>query len=76
YNSYTYITYQAAKTVNSQTLRLDIFNASGTKVQSVKLNTGQAKVLVNTAALKAGIYYYSISDGKNKSGIAKLVVVK
>ena len=74
--TYTFISYQVAKTVNNQTLRLDIFDASGVRAQSIKVSAAQTKVLVNTADLKAGIYYYSISDGQNKSAVAKLVVVK
>ncbi len=75
-NSFTYISYRATKALNSKLLRLDIYSAAGTLVQSVKLNAGQSRILVSTSNLKAGIYYYSISDGQNKSAIAKLVVVK
>ncbi|MEP7319319.1 MAG: M14 family zinc carboxypeptidase [Panacibacter sp.] len=75
-NSYTYVSYQAGKPLSGNNLKLSIFNASGMVVKTMQLNALQTKVLVNTAGLNAGIYYYSISDGHHKSDVAKLVVVK
>jgi carboxypeptidase T len=74
-NNYTYITYRLDKVVSTG-LRLDIFNASGVQVQSIKLNAGEAKVLVNTTNLITGVYYYSITNGKSKSAVEKLIVIK
>lgn len=57
-------------------LRLDIFDVSGVQVQSIKLNAGETKVLINTTNLSTGVYYYLITNGKSKSAVEKLVVIK
>ena len=75
-NSYTYVSYQPGKLISVNNLKLTVFNVSGVVVKTIQLNALQTKVLVNTADLNAGIYYYSISDGRHKSDVAKLVVVK
>ena len=75
-NSYTYVSYKLNKTINGNNLKLNIFSASGVALKTIRVNALQTTVLVNTADLKAGVYYYSVSDGQHKSNVAKLVVVK
>jgi len=73
-NGYTYITYNLKAIDNN--LQLQIFNTSGVRVKSIRLDTTQTKIFVNTSDLKAGVYFYFITDGKNHSAISKLVIVK
>lgn len=75
-NTYTYITYKAGNNINTKNLYLKIFDASGALMQATKINTAQSKVFVNTSSLKSGVYFYFISDGQNKSGVEKLIVVR
>jgi hypothetical protein len=74
-NTYTWITWKQIKAGNND-LTLQIFNAGGILIKSIKLNEVQTKILVNTGNLKAGVYYYFLMNGKYKSRVQKLVVAK
>jgi hypothetical protein len=73
-NAYTYIDYHFKS--EGARLQLQIFNDAGLLMRSVQVSAGRTRVLINTGDLKAGIYFYHISDGKTKSPVAKLVIVK
>ena len=75
-SSYTYVSFKVNQSVNSNSLKLDLFDAAGAHIKTIQLNNTATKVMVNTADLHAGIYYYTISDGRSKSAVAKLVVIK
>ena len=70
------MSFKVDQSINSNNLKLDLYGAAGSHIKAIQLNNAATKVMVNTADLNAGIYYYTISDGRSKSAVAKLVVVK
>ncbi len=75
-SNYTYVSFKVNQSVNCNSLKLDLFDAAGAHIKTIQLNNTGTKVMVNTADLHAGIYYYTLSDGRSKSAVAKLVVIK
>lgn len=56
--------------------QIQIANTSGTIVKTIPVNTQQQKILVNTADLQNGTYYYTLTNGKSTGSKMKLIVMK
>ncbi len=72
----TYIKY-AVKDINAGApYTLNIYNSFGMKTRTINLSLKENSVLINTADLQPGLYYYSISNMQYKSVMMKMMVIK
>jgi len=54
--------------------RIVFYNMIGSKILDIKLDDSKQELQVNTASLKAGVYYYSLISGGKTIGTKKLIV--
>ena len=64
---------------NSASVSVSIYDITGKKVAEQNegnQNAGKHNINFNAQNLSAGVYYYSLTAGKNTTSVMKMVVIK
>ena len=60
--------------IANDNMNLEIVDMIGQKVYTTPLQIGQQNVEVNTSLFGSGVYFYSITDGKNATRSKSMIV--